>query len=247
MAVIIGSATRVSIDFTGGTGAVSEGIASVDWSYSSNIQRLYALGGGYSECGVKEFAQVKGADVSISFSLYGGISPQVSTCAPQFCQNSPASAIVNIVPGICQITVPAINQLVFFSNYSYNKEPTKMGTETWQGTCYIQCDSSELGADQYCECPPTYVVLGLAEGNIEGEPNANLADLEVLTGARLRTSSNPMTSSRGSVQQSALSMGEYFKTWHGTFSSVGGSQGWNCGLRGKANINITSQPVYLGR
>jgi hypothetical protein len=248
MAVIIGSATSVSVQFTGGVGTITDGFSSVDWSYSSNIQRLYTLGGGSSDCGVNEFAQVKGADVSISFSLYGGLSPAVSTCAPTVCQNSPASAIVNIVPGICGgVSVAPINQLVFFTNYSYNKDKTGYGTETWQGTCYIECDPTELESRQYCECAPTYVVLGLAEGTIEGEPTANLADLETLTGARLRTVSQPMTSSRGSVQQGALSTGEYMKVWHGTFQSIGNSQGWNCGIVGKASVNISTQPVFTGQ
>jgi hypothetical protein len=245
MAVIIGSATIVNVQFVGGM-TVSEGFKSIEWSYSSNVQRLYALGGGSSDCGVNEYAQIRGADVSISFSIYGGITPEVSTCAPAVCQNSPCSAIVNIIPASCGVQIQPINEQVFFNSYSYSKDRNGPGVETWAGTAYIECDQSELGPNQHCECVPTYVILGLAEGTLEGEPDMSYTELENITGARFRTISSPISTTKGSVQEGNLSLGEYSKTWYGTFRSVGNSMGWGCGSSGRANVSLALQPVYFG-
>jgi hypothetical protein len=246
--VIIGNSTRVSIAFNNAT-TVTDGIVSVEWNIGTQPNRLYTLGMGSAQCGVKEFATVRQAQVNVSFSIYGGVTPQLSTCATAVCANSPASAVVTVVPGICAAQgappVDTFNHQVFINSYSYSKDRVGMGTEQWQGSAYVSSSVVKVGnCNEYCEPEPTYVVLGIAEGTIEGETQ-DLTALQNVVGAQFRDDACIVTSARASVQASQTSIGEYMFTRHGTFKSIGGSTFWAPGVVGKASITLNLQPIYL--
>jgi len=240
VSVIIGNSTLVTLDFP--NGQVTEGITSIEWNFGTNVNRLYTLGMGAGSCGPREFGSVRSAEVSVSFSIYGGITPETSTCPPAECANSPATVVVNIVPGTCDADVDGLSRAVFINSYSYSKDRVSFGTESWAGNAYVSPESVQTGTcNEYIEPEPTYVILGLAEGTIEGEGG----DIQATVGARFRDDACVVETTRASVQASNISIGEYMIVQHGTFQSVGNSLFWDPGVVAKANVSLTLQPVYI--
>ena len=219
----------------------------MDWSFNVNPQRLYTLGGGSSACGPKVFGLQLSADVAVNFSIYGGVTPEISTCPPTQCANSPAAVAVNIAPGSCQgIQLQGLSRTVFVSSYSYSKDKIGYGTETWGGNAYVTPTSLESwNCDQKCAAPePTYVVLGAAEGTIESEYDI---DIQTVVGARFRADQCIVETTKGSVQASQTSVGEYTYVKHGTFQSIGNSIFCAPGVMGKASVSLALTPVYIGK
>lgn len=245
MAVVIGTATQVKLGFgRGAAPADTPGIVSVDWSFGSNINRLYTLGGGSQQtCGPKEFAAIRGAQIQISVNIYGGVTPALTTCAAQVCENSPAVIAVSIVPATCGTYVAegVAGKLLYVSSYSYSKDRTQFGTETWQGSAY---NTPPVEQGVYTEPEPTYVVLGLAEGTIDGEA-ADYTALQSVVGAYFREGTVPVKTWKGQVQASAISVGEFSYIFNGTFKSIGGSTFWAPGVKATASVNLATQPVYV--
>jgi hypothetical protein len=237
VAVIIGNSTSVVLSIA------SAGIQSVDWSAGGNTQRLYTLGGGYSQCGANEFAIIRSAEIQVNFSIYGGNTTPVSTCPLEGCANSPAVVTATIVPAICGGgSAQGLNsQPIFINSYSYSKERTKHGTESWAGTAYVT--ATALGPTEYCEPVPSFVVLGIAEGTIEGDGED---DLQELAGAYFRDSSPIQRLWKGQVQADQLGVGDFTFSDKGTFKQIGGSKFWdpNKPLRAKASVTLSLQPVY---
>lgn len=245
MAVIIGSSTAVTLEFP--TQVVNTGIISIDWSFGSNIQRLYTLGLGAGDCGPLEYASVRSSDVSVNFSIYGGETPEMDICPPtEGCVDSPAKVIVTISPGACGTQQPeGLNaRPVYINSYGYNKDRTGFGTETFAGTAYVQADA-DVANKKYVEPEPDYNILGIAEGTIEGETD-DLASLQTTVGAKFRDITDVVTVGRGSVAASQISIGEYTLIHHGTFQSVGNSVFWEDGVLARANVTLNIQPVYVG-
>jgi hypothetical protein len=245
VAVIIGSSTLVTLDFPGGTINGSEGVSSVDWSYGTNVQRLYTLGMGVGACGPNEFGAIRSAEINVNFSIYGGVTPETSVCPLAECSDSPASVVVNIVPGACDETVGSLSKQVFINSYSYSKDKTGVGVETYAGNAYMSVDDLEQqgGCDNIClEPEPTYVILGVAEGTIESE----IDDAEAIVGAYFRDDACVVNTSKASVQAGPTSVGEYMITKHGTFQSIGNSQFCVPGVLARASVSLQLTPVYLG-
>lgn len=241
IAVIIGQGTVVT------TSIASQGIISIDWSSGAGVERLYTLGQGMSSCGPVSYAVVLDSSVSVSFSLYGGISTSISTCANKTCADSPAMVTVSVTPGTCGSAISGLTgQKVFISSYSYSKERGGHGTEQWQGNAY-KLPASTGGSNVYVKPLPSYVILGLAEGTVEGD--GTRASIETMTGAHMDTSSPIAQSERASVQASQISIGDHSIVYHGVFSSVGGSQFWDAtgtsSVAAKASVNLSLQPIWV--
>lgn len=245
MAVIIGNSTQVSVAFNNSI-TVDEGFTSVDWSTGTQPNRLYSLGQGLASCGVKEFAVIRPAQRQVNFNIWGGLTPLLSLCPTEVCQNSPASAVITIVPGVCgSIQVETFNQMVFFNSYTYSKDRNQYATESWAGTAYVSDTIQTVGnCNEYPEAVPNLVVMGLAEGTLAGD--TSVSELQDITGARLRDDSCTAVTTKGSVQASQMSIGEYETTYHGTFKSIGSSQGWLPEIKANASVTINLSPVYLG-
>lgn len=250
MAVIIGSSTAVTLEFPNGTVTDYEGIISVDWSFGTNLQRLYTLGAGSSDCGPNEFGTIRSSDVTVNFSLYGGVSPQMEICPPSDqCVDSPAQVIVTIVPGICG-SLSALGltaQAVYINSYGYSKDRTGYGTETWAGTAYV-AGTQDIPNKKFVEPEPTINVLGVSEGTIEAETD-NYTLLQEITGTEFRDITDVVETPRGSVAAAALGVGDYTLTHNGTFRRIGGSLfgiGDNGdGVLARANVTLTIQPLYF--
>lgn len=248
MAVIVGQSTVVSLSIA------SAGIVSIDWSSSANVERLYTLGAGQGTCGPPEYATVRDSEIQVSFSIYGGESSSVSTCASDAgssCADSPAKVIVSVSPGVCgNANVDSlVDEEVFINSYSYSKDRTGHGTEQWSGSAY-KLPQGALPAGQYVRPLPNFVILGVAEGTIEAEEDTPTTDLQDLVGAHLADDSIITTTYRANVAAAQISIGEHMFIHNGTFKNVGGSQFWDpsgsSGVVARANVTLNLQPVYTG-
>lgn len=249
MAVVIGQSTIVSLSIA------SAGIVSVDWSTAANVERLYTLGAGAGTCGPPEYATVRDSQVSVNFSIYGGESSAISTCAADaagVCADSPATVIVTITPGVCGDTIAEglVDQKVFISSYSYSKDRTTHGTEQWSGNAYVM-PAGTLPASQYVKPLPNFVILGVAEGTIECEEGTITSALQDLVGAHFADDSIITVTHKGSVAAQAISIGDYTFTHNGTFKNIGNSQFWDpvgsSGVKASCSVTLNLQPVYTGR
>jgi hypothetical protein len=241
MAVIIGNSTVVSITLAGS--AVNEGITSVDWTHGSQPNKLWTLGSR------SPYAAIIPAQNSVSFSVYGDITPSidlrvtVSTADP--CPESPAKGIINITPAICGTanTVDAFSSDFYVTSYSYTKDRTNQGVETWQTNSYLLADVSGYSGKVYAEPLPSIMAIGTAEGTLVGDDTQS--NLESITGSIIEAGDITTIGEKGSVQAQALSIGEYETTYFGTFSHVGNSIFWAPGVKASSNVTINLQPIYL--
>ena len=241
MAVIIGNATTVSITLAGSP--VNEGITSIDWTRGGQPNKLWTLGSR------SPYAAIIPAQNTISFSVYGDITPsislevEISSQAP--CPESPAKGVINITPAICGTanTVDAFSSEFYVTSYSYTKDRTNQGVETWQGNSYLLADVSGYSGKVYAEPLPSVLAIGTAEGTLVGDDTQ--ANLETITGAIVADDSITTEGEKGNVQAQALSIGEYETTYFGTFSHVGHGEFWAPGVKANANVTITLQPIYL--
>jgi hypothetical protein len=249
MAVIVGQSTIVRLS------VADAGIVSVDWSSAANIDRLYTLGAGAGSCGPPEYATVRDSQITVNFSIYGGESSTISTCAADaagVCADSPATVIVTITPGVCSdVNIQGlVDQKVFINSYSYSKDRTAHGVEQWAGTAYVLPEGT-LGAHQYVKPLPNFVILGVAEGTIDCELDTITADLQDLVGAHFADDSIITTTYKANVAAQAISIGEHTFTHHGTFKNIGGSLFWDpvgsSGVKANASVSLTLQPIWTGR
>ena len=250
MAIIIGQSTVVRLSIA------SAGVVSIDWSSAANIERLYTLGAGAGTCGPPEYATVRDSQTTVNFSIYGGESSTISTCASDaagVCADSPATVIVSITPGVCSdVNIQGlVDQKVFINSYSYSKDRTGHGTEQWAGNAYI-LPGGNLVAHQYIKPLPNFVILGVAEGTIDCEEGTVTTNLQDLVGAHFADDSIITVTYKANVAaQGAISLGEHTFSHHGTFKNIGGSQFWDpigsSGVKANASVTLTVQPVWTGR
>jgi hypothetical protein len=241
LAVIIGNATTVSITLAGSP--VNEGITSVDWSKGGQPNKLWTLGSR------SPYAAIIPAQNTVSFSVYGDITPSISLeitiSQAEPCPESPAKGIINITPAICgtSATIEPFSSEFYVTSYSYTKDRTNQGVETWQGNSYLLADVAGYSGKVYAEPLPSVLAMGTAEGTLVGDDTQ--ANLETTTGAIVAADSITTEGEKGNVQAQALSIGEYDTTYFGTFSYVGHSRFWAPGVKASANVTITLQPIYL--
>lgn len=249
MAVIVGKSTVVTLS------VADAGIISVDWSTAANVERLYTLGGGQGSCGPPEYATVRDSQVTVNFSVYGGESTEISTCASDsggVCADSPATVIVSVVPGVCgnSAVEGLVDQKVFISSYSYSKDRTGHGTEQWSGNAYKR-PAGNLPTGQYVKALPNFVILGVAEGTIESEEAIVSNSIQDLVGAHYSDDAIITTTYKANVAAAEISLGEHVFIHSGTFKRIGGSQFWDpdgsSGVKASANVTLNLQPVYTGQ
>jgi hypothetical protein len=249
VAVIIGQSTIVRLSIA------DAGIVSIDWSTNAGVERLYTLGAGAGTCGPPEYATVRDSQVTVNFSIYGGESSEISTCAADAqgaCADSPATVIVNVAPGVCgnAAVEGLVDQKVFINSYSYSKDRVGHGTEQWAGNAYKR-PAGTLPQGQYIKPLPNFVILGVAEGSIETEEATVSSDIQTLVGAKFSDDAIITTTYKANVAAAQISVGEHVFTHNGTFKRIGGSQFWDptgsSGVKASANVTLNLQPVYTGQ
>jgi hypothetical protein len=237
MAVIIGNATVVT------TSVADAGITSVDWSRGGQPNKQWALGS------TSPYSRTIPSQSSVSFSVYGGESSSINLGSNQgACVDSPAKFTITITPAICTKQGAggggAFSETVYVASYSYTKDYQTMGTETWQGNAYLLSDQEDLARKVYAEPLPDYVALGTAEGTLTGDDDATT--LASIVGVVLDPTDIVIEGFKGNVQASQLSVGAYETTHFGTVTEIGGSIGWEPGVKASANVTLNIQPIYVG-
>ena len=162
MAVIIGSATQVSLTIPGATSPI-ECVLSVNWSYNPNIQRYFCLGSN------DPYITITKPTEQMSIALYSGSTPAYSVAATTDC-DSPSNVITATVsPGDCEgspVLGPIAN-LWYLQNYGFSKDdPNLPGQETWALTHWLSAAdfvAAGLPAPTGAASPDA-IIRGISEG-----------------------------------------------------------------------------------
>lgn len=236
MAVIIGSAsTVVSTQFPNG------GIASVQFGFNPQVDRLYQLGS------FSPYDTSVTRTRTISLTVYGqrpdggggslplDVTPSV-TCVDASTVNitvNPASCVDSLLPFAGDY---------FLNSYGYSKDNLGYGQETWGFTS--KPDITDFSG--------TIVMLrGIAEGTLStGAGTVPAASMGVVVDEAASNDSlgAQIEGESGSVAAGTPGLGTFDIQRYIIATSVGGSIGKNSsidGLAGEASVSIPLTPVYL--
>jgi hypothetical protein len=225
MAVIIGAGTKV-------VGAA--GVVSVSWETSPNIERLWELGSFSPYATRKQFTQ------TVNLTVYAGaLDPPITVYPPaSSCEDSEALLDINIIPATCDASVESIDGPFFLTSYGYSKGgPTEYGQETYAGQIWL---------DHPTFPEPTYVLLGITEGQYSGTLTMAEMGIEV---AQVQDPEDQGQS--GSVSAGFPGLGEADITYYifGVLRVGGGvlgdSESTGSGRYGTASVTVPHTPVWV--
>lgn len=214
MAVIIGSATTVT-NF--------EGVVSINWNMSPNIQRLWQLGSFTPYDTIKKITQ------TLSVVVYAGGGPAIDIVNAAGCEDSPVKFNCTINAASCDTSVEAPSGDFYLSGYTYSKSgPQSPGQCTYNGQQWVETVDNPL---------PSYVLCGGAEGtrstdyDIHGVVFAGAPDAEGF---------------QGSVSAGFPGIGNANVTEYGIVSAVGVAPvAIANGKTANANVTVKHQPLWL--
>ena len=231
MAVIIGSATQVTLSIPGG-GTISCAL-SVNWSYNPNVQRYYCLGS------TAPYISVTKPTEQMSIALYSGDTPSYSVLASTDCDDTDLIS-ATVSPGQCAgdpISGP-ISTTWYLQNYGFSKDdPNLPGQETWALTNWLGAtDTGDTDAVR-----PDRVIRSVAEGQAS-DPSAGDAD----PGVSFTGTTHQATTGNVSAGQ----VGRADTLLYGTAESVGNSgqipsPAAQYGRTGQGSVSIPLQPVWF--
>lgn len=225
MVVIVGAGTLVTSD------VINTGIISVSYSLSPSVERLWQLGA--TDAYDTQITTTK----TINITNYGGASNQVVLSPSTVCDDSTTTMAVTIVPAACQVGLSTIDETMWITSYSYSKELTGYGQETWQLTSKPTINGSQLSA---------VMVEGLAEGDQLSVANGDIVDDQgvSLTGSVVGTSYDAQDRNL-SVSAGPTSTGTDDIKQFGIILRIGGGTGQQDGKRGAASATIPISPIYV--
>lgn len=213
MAVIIGSATTV-VGF--------DGVVSVNWNLSPNVQRLWQLGS------FTPYDTIKNVTQTLSVVIYGGsTAPEIVIAHATACEDSSVTFDCTINPAACGATsVEAPTGKFYMTGYNYSK-----GSAQAPGQC-------TYNGQQWVSDPiPDLVLCGGAEGtkstdhDISGVVFAGMPDA---------------TGFQGSVSAGFPGIGNANETAYGIVSVVGRNpSGIDNGKTATASVTVKHQPLWL--
>jgi hypothetical protein len=222
MAVIIGAGTTV-VGFTG--------VVSANWDLNPSIQRLWQLGSW------DPYDVIKQAQQNVNLTVYAGGGPEIQLHPPsQDCVDSTATFNCTIVPASCVDTIQGPTGTFYLTSYSYAKGDVRgYGQQTYAGTQWLEDPTNGIDA-------PTYVLLGISEGQYSGE----------LTTAQMgaTVSNDPLnqaTGFAGSASAGFPGLGNATETVFDIFYTIGlgTAVGKLDGYTGNASCNVPHQPLWL--
>lgn len=251
MPYIIGQSSVIS--FVGKGTEVADGIVSVQWQEGRSFSPLYQLGG------IPVYAVQFNSAPSLNITVYGDAGTPVFTetdlDVPVDCADSSLQISVTFVPGFCPAT-PGwnINNEVFFVNsYSYSKDVSGIGQETWSligkpVSGFSMANQSSYGANlnipsQTDEDISPKMINGIPTGNRSGDVSSpfSLDD----TGVKLYATS-PLESRSMEASAGAISLGKATTTEYGFAKQLGGSTVFKAdGIILNASVNIEYNPIYV--
>lgn len=215
--VIIGAGTVI----TGFTGVVS-----ANWSLNPNLQRLWQLGSW------TPYDTIKQATQEVSITVYAGGGPQISIYPPSSdCTDSVAKFECNIIPASCSTNVEAPSGSFYLSSFSYSKSDVRgYGQESYSGMQWIS--EGDFTA-------PTVVLLGISEGQYNGDLTPNQMGVNVLAPEAEGYS--------GSVSAGFPGLGTADTTYYSIFTEVGlpGAVVKLDGKMGNASVSVPHTPLWI--
>jgi len=226
MAVIIGAGTTVTSNI------ISGGFASVSFSTSPSVERLFQLGS------FDAFDLNITEQESISLTNYGGASTPVALAPSVACTDSDAKMAVTITPAPCTGSATPITRIgadsLFINSFSYSKDFQSYGQESWslQGKPII---TGFTGNQVF--------IQGFSEGNHLVGSDTVSNDGIVLTGSVVATTYDAEGRNL-SVSAGSPGLGTDDTQRFGKITSIGGGVGKEDGKKGNASATVPHQIVY---
>jgi hypothetical protein len=213
MSIIIGSATTVD---------GFDGVVSVNWNMSPNIQRLWQLGSFIPYDTIKNFTQ------TLSVTVYGDGGPTIDIEGATSCVTSNVAFNCTVIPAACGPPVEGPSGKFFLTGYTYSKGNAQgAGQCTYNGQQWIDSPTSP---------EPTYVLCGGAEGTVSADHNIH----------GVVFSSTDAEGLQGSVSAGFPGLGNANITIYGIVSQVGvNPSAIDNGKIANANVTVKHQPLWL--
>jgi hypothetical protein len=211
MAVIIGSSTTV-VGF--------EGVVSVNWNLSPNVQRLWQLGS------FTPYDTILNVTQTLSVVVYGSPAvPIIPIVHAGGCVDSAVKFDCTVNPAACEQGIEGPSGTFYLSGYSYSK-----GSPQGHGQC-------TYNGQQWVSDPiPNLILCGGAEGT--------KSTTNDITGVVF--SSIDATGFQGSVSAGFPGVGNASETAYGIVSSVGNDPaGISHGKTATANVTVKHQPLWF--
>lgn len=217
MGVIIGAGTIV--DMNGGHPT------QVSWEIRPNIQRAYVLG----SWAPYDPAEIKSPTETLNITLYSGNTPSYDTSPSTSCVNA-NQLFASVFPAGCSTSDMGPSSTYWYvTSYSFSKGDARQpGQESWSMMNYVTLGDSAVVL-------PTYVLRGIAEGSVTGDPPD-----QAMVGVFFNGSISEGTT--GSV--SAGQIGRADRQQTAVVSRVGNSNSGS-GDIGQGNASIPYTPLYL--
>ena len=213
MAVIIGSATSVQ---------GFDGVVSVNWNLSPNVQRLWELGS------FTPYDTIINVTQTISVVVYGGGGPDIPIVSATTCVDSTTTFNCTVVPAACGDSVSGPIGKFYLTSYNYSKGSAQgPGQCTYGGQQWIS-DSTHPA--------PDVVLCGGAEGTKSTDHD--------ISGVVF--SSEDAQGFQGSVNAGFPGIGNANTTAYGIVSEVGNNpSAIDNGKTANASVTIKHQPLWL--
>jgi hypothetical protein len=265
MVFVIGQASVVSV--TGGGNSDWQGITSFSFNTGATFNPLFQLNSAASSTGEGfVYAVDVSASPSVSLSLYSGFDTEAnsghySVTMPTSCTDSDLVANIVFTPGLCGSNYGSIFSLggtedFFITSYSYSKDVSGFGTESWSfqgkpdpaflipGSHPATSFSSVMSG---LEEPSVEVVMvnGIATGNVSGDfSQADLDDTKLVFD-RITDASSVANNKEVSVSAGNVSIGNANVTFNGFVREFGGATLFRRdGIVLNASVTIPVNPVY---
>jgi hypothetical protein len=227
MAIILGSATVVTVDGN------SEGIISVNWGISPQVNRLWQIGSW------SPFKTMVTSTRTISVTMYAGAGPDLITVTPtESCANSVSTITISIVPAACGASIEGATGTFFLNSYSYDKgDAGGFGQQSYSAQQWVDGDEN-CEADVVYVRAPTYIISGISEATITADEGLN-------TGITLLNSSLNVEGEQGSVSAGVPGIGTVNTTIYSIASSIGNGDMCSRGKVGQGSVSIPLTPIYI--
>lgn len=236
MSVIIGGGTTITSDFL----SDGDGVTSVSFDYTANIERLWQLGS------FSPYITTVTKQRTVSVSVYGK-KPDGSggtnalLMAPSTSCGDASSVTIEVNATLCQGGgSESFTDTFFVTSYSFTKDYTSYGTESWAFTNKPYVDSY-TGTIYMLRGIPTGKILAQGDGIMANGEMGMLVDESSSKDA----SGNDIESETGSVSSGFPGIGNFDVTREVVVYSVGASTGYKPAYKGNANCSVPMQPLYL--
>lgn len=247
MAVVIGSATIVSMSIPLDTGSWTDFcFVSINWGYNPNIQRYYCLGSTAPAYTISKPTESLSVVVYSPYTT-GTEKYDVTAQDTANCEDQANKITATVSLGICDEQAAyyqgPISTTWYLNNYGFSKDdPNLPGQETWALTAYPTTDLT--GADVSAVAPDA-VIRGVAEGQATVDTAAPYNDAD--PGVTFEAAGQ-VKASTGNVQAGGAT-GRVDYLTYGVATGVGGSgnlptQADQFGRTGQGSVSVPQTPVW---